>query len=549
LSIKSNFHFLIKHKITLENNNLVEKLSLQAESFQEGFEILSKSIGLNEMVENFLHILRGNFIISEIYAYQKKQDESEWNIIASKKKLDPADLAYFEGTQNFTIKYYEKQKFDVSIFLPLADQTFLGILIGPKMDKSAFNDLDKITLQILLQVFDAAYRSFLNQKRVKALIFELNEKVVQLNNLIDTVIEVSRYDKRGILFDLALERIAPLTNASAAFLQISNEDNVVQQFSFPQNINANDVLTSEFKIDSSFDFNDLSYRFTLAEKETRNGTTSFNELDKMLLDAITRQVQASIENEYLNNQAIEKEKMEQELVVAASIQQRILPTELPNIEGYDFAGINIPSKEVGGDYYDCVDLGKGKYALVIADVAGKGIGAALLVSTLDAALYSYLEFDIPLTDMSDRLNKLIYKSSPSDKFITFFIAVLDSKTGDLDIVNAGHNPIFLLRKDGTLESIDAGGVGLGMFDFGIPYTGQKSIMNSGDKLFLYTDGIPEAMNENEEEYSDEKMINFFKEHSELSSKEFISAIVKDVKTHVGNTQQSDDITTIILKRN
>ena len=221
---------------------------------------------------------------------------------------------------------------------------------------------------------------------------------------------------------------------------------------------------------------------------------------------------------------------------------------LPKIEGYDLAGTNIPSKEVGGDYYDCFDLGNSKYALIIADVAGKGIGAALLVSTLDAALYSYLEFDIPLTEMSDRLNKLIYKSSPSDKFITFFIAVLDSKTGELDIVNAGHNPIFLLRKNGTLEKLDAGGVGLGMFDFGIPYTGQKSIMNSGDKLFLYTDGIPEAMNENEEEYSDEKMINFFLNHSQNSSKDFIDALVKDVKEYSGTALQSDDITTIILKR-
>ncbi len=494
----------------MENNNLVEKLSLQAESFQEGFEILSKSLDLVEMVNNFLHLMRGNFIISEIYAYHKEQYDSEWKVIASKKNLDATDLTYFKNSQNFSIQYFENQKFDVSIFLPLSDQSFLGILIGHKMDKSGFNDLDKITLQILLQIFDAAYKSFLNQKRVKALIFELNEKVVQLNNLIDTVIEVSRYDKRSILFELALERIAPLTNASSALLQISYMGKIEQQFSFPPNIDINDVLSCEFKLESAFDFNDFSYRFTLAEKETRNGVTDFNELDKMLLDAITRQVKASIENQFLNEQAIEKEKIEQEIIVAASIQQRILPTELPKIEGYDLAGINIPSKEVGGDYYDCVDLGSGKYAFIIADVAGKGIGAALLVSTLDAALYSYLEFNIPLTEMADKLNKLIYKSSPSDKFITFFIAVLDSKTGELDILNAGHNPIFLLRKDGTLENIDAGGVGLGMFDFGIPFTGQKSIVNSGDKLFLYTDGIPEAMNDNEEEYSDERMINFLK---------------------------------------
>ncbi len=532
----------------MENNNLVEKLSLQVGSFQEGFEILCKSFSFDEMVKNFLHLMRGNFIVSEIYAYHKKQIDYEWGIVASKKKIDSSDLSYFKELNRISLQYFENQKFDASIILPLSDKSVLGILIGPKLDKSDFSDMDKITLQILLQVFDSAHKSFLNQKKEKALIFGLNEKVLQLNNLIDTVIEVSRYDKRDVLFELALERIAPLTNASSALLQISSKDKIENSYTFPLGANINKILSSEFKLESSFDFNDLSYRFTLAEKETRKGVTKFNELDKMLLDAIARQVQASIENQYLNAQAIEKEKMEGELTVAASIQQRILPEVLPKIEGYDLAGTNIPSREVGGDYYDCVDLGNGKYALIVADVAGKGIGAALLVSTLDAALYSYLEFDIPLTDMSDRLNKLIYKSSPSDKYITFFIAVLDSKTGELDIVNAGHNPILLLRKDGTLENIDAGGVGLGMFDFAIPITGQKSILNSGDKLFLYTDGIPEAMNEKEEEYSDEKMINFFQNHAESSAKDFINDLVNDVKDYAGSALQSDDITAIILKR-
>ena len=108
----------------MENNNLVVKLSLQAESFQEGFEILSKSLGLVEMVNNFLHLMRGNFIISKIYAYHKKQYDSEWKVIASKKNLDAADLIYFKNSQNFSIQYFENQKFDVSIFLPLSDQSF-----------------------------------------------------------------------------------------------------------------------------------------------------------------------------------------------------------------------------------------------------------------------------------------------------------------------------------------------------------------------------------------------------------------------------------------
>ena len=533
----------------MDNNNLVEKLSLQVGSFQEGFEILCKSFSFDEMVKNFLHLMRGNFIVSEIYAYHKKQIDSEWEIVASKKKFDPSDLAYFKELNKISLQYFENQKFDASIILPLSDKSILGILIGPKLDKGEFSDMDKITLQILLQVFDSAHKSFLNQKKEKALIFGLNEKVLQLNNLIDTVIEISRFDKRDVLFELALEKMTPLTNASSALLQISSNDKIENSYTFPPGADISKILSSEYKLESSFDFNNLAYRFTLAEKETRKGVTKFNELDKMLLDAITRQVQASIENQYLNSQAIEKEKMERELAVAASIQQRILPEVLPKIEGYDLAGINIPSREVGGDYYDCVDLDNGKYALIIADVAGKGIGAALLVSTLDAALYSYLEFDIPLTDMSERLNKLIYKSSPSDKYITFFIAVLDSKTGELDIVNAGHNPILLLRKNGTLEKIDAGGVGLGMFDFNVPLTGQKSIMHSGDKLFLYTDGIPEAMNENEEEYSDEKMFNFFQNHADSSANDFIDDLVSDVKDYAGSAMQSDDITAIFLKRN
>ena len=248
------------------------------------------------------------------------------------------------------------------------------------------------------------------------------------------------------------------------------------------------------------------------------------------------------------NQSLEKERIEKELNLAAAIQQKIIPKELPIIEGYQLAGSNIPSKEVGGDYYDCIELGDGKFALIMADVAGKGISAALLVNTLNAALYSYLEFKLPLTDLADKLNKLIYKSSPPDKYITFLIVVLDSKSGDLDILNAGHNPALLLRKDGTLEQIEAGGIGLGMLDLGIPYSGQGLTLDSGDKLFLYTDGIPEAMNENEEEYSDDRMINFFKNYSDKPTEEFIIQLVKDVKTYAGLAQQSDDITSLILKR-
>jgi serine phosphatase RsbU (regulator of sigma subunit) len=534
----------------LGHNSLVEKLALQSESFQEGFEILTKSNSFEELTKNFWHLLRGNFIITNIQFFHKATKDSEWSGIITEGNYSDSDISLLNQNHQLFVKYIDHDKFNAVIVLPLADSSSLGILIGKKPDDSGLNDFDKITLQILLQVFSSAHKIFLNEKNEKKLIFELNEKILQLNNLIDTGIELSRYDKQNILYQLSLERVVSLTNASSALISIvsMNTNTIEKQITFPQVISAERILKSPHMIESSFDFNNKTYRFVLSEKETRKDATSFNDLDSLLLQAITRQVHASIENEYLLGQSLEKERIEKELNLAAAIQQRIIPKELPEIVGYQIAGINIPSKEVGGDYYDCIDLDNGRFALIMADVAGKGISAALLVNTLNAALYSYLEFNLPLTELADKLNKLIFNSSPPDKYITFLIAVLNSSSGELDIVNAGHNPALFLRKDGTLEQIEAGGIGLGMLDFGLQYTGNNVKMESGDKLFLFTDGIPEAMNLNEEEYSDERMIEFFKKHSDKPLPAFIKLIVKDVKDHAGKAVQSDDITAMILKR-
>ncbi len=534
----------------MEQNLLVEKLSLQAESFQEGFETLIKCNSINELVKNFWHLLRGNFIVTNIQILQKSSFDAEWELVSSQPTDFELDKSLLIHDNQLSLKYFTNEEYNAVVVLPLSDSSYLGIMIGKKLDGSKFNDFDKITLQILLQIFSSAYNSFLNQKKEKQLIFELNEKILQLNNLIDADIELSRYDKQKVLFDLAIERIVSLTNASSSIIRMIDlaSGSIEKQITFPDKLDPEFILNNPHKIEFTFEFNNKQYQFILSEKETRKGVTSFNDLDKLLLQAISRQVQASIENEYLLGQSLEKERIEKELNLAAAIQQRIIPKELPQIDGYEIAGINIPSKEVGGDYYDCIDLGGEKFALIIADVAGKGISAALLVNTLNAALYSYLEFNLPLTDIADKLNKLIFKSSPPDKYITFFIAVLNSKTGELDIVNAGHNPILLLRNNGTLEQIEAGGIGLGMLDFGLPYEGKKLTIEVGEKLFLYTDGIPEAMNLNDEEYSDEKMIEFLISNSEKNPRDFIEQIVKDVKLHVGDAQQSDDITSLLIRR-
>jgi len=405
--------------------------------------------------------------------------------------------------------------------------------------------MDKISIQVFIQLLSNSYQSFISRQNEKNLIFELNQRVLQLNNLIDTGIDLTKFENRS---ELSLERAAVLTDSSTALIQILSDEKIIEEKIFPPGFESSNILNSENKISSSFNYQDKEYKFMLANKESRTGIIEFTDLDQILLDAIARQVNAAIENEFLHEQSLIKERIEGEINVAASIQQKIIPTELPKIDGFDVAGINIPSREVGGDYYDCIDLGSDRFALVIADVSGKGIAASLLVNTLNASLYAFLNFNISLTEMTDKLNKIIYNASPPDKFITYFIAVLDSRTGELDIVNAGHNPILVLKQNGELGKIDAGGVGLGMFDMGIPYEGEKITLKTGERLFLYTDGIPEAMDEDEEEYSDERMENFFLENKTGTAREFVDKIVSDVKTFAGNAEQSDDITALYLIR-
>jgi sigma-B regulation protein RsbU (phosphoserine phosphatase) len=532
-----------------KNNNIAEKLPLQETSFRETFDKLLKAQNLKELTIYFADLLRENFIIREINIYHKVSIAASWDILFAEDKDSKHDLLLLENKNIYNINYYDNLDYSASVVLPLQDSTKLGMLLGNKANGNTFTDYDKITLQIILQIFNSAYSSIVTQRKEKELMFELNEKVFQLNHLINTGIEISRFENRGRLFELALESISSLTNASAAAFRISNPGvNTEQVYVFPPGTAYENIITSELNTETLFNFGDRQYHLILSGKEMRTGLTSFNELDKLLLQAVTRQVSAAIENEYLHQQSVDKEIIEKEISLAASIQQRIIPRELPHINGYDAAAINIPSKEIGGDYYDFIMLSSGKAALVIADVAGKGISAALLVNTLNASLYTYLEFNLPLTEITDRLNKIIYRASPQDKYITFFIALLDPATGEVETVNAGHNPILLLRSSGLLEKLEAGGIGLGMFDMGLLYTGQNIKLEAGDRLFMYTDGIPEAMNNNQEEFTDEKMIDFLLKNSAKHVQVFLNDLVSEVKTFAGSAEQSDDITMLILEK-
>ncbi|HTR98470.1 MAG TPA: PP2C family protein-serine/threonine phosphatase [Bacteroidota bacterium] len=403
-------------------------------------------------------------------------------------------------------------------------------------------------LGLFVTLYESVLREILARRHEKELIFSLNHRVLQLNSLIDTGIEVASLECAAP-HHVALERAASLTNAARGVLRVLREGRTAEEVTFPHGSPAGAGGARAGTISSRFEFGGDRYEFTLIDKESRQGPSAFDGTDQLLLDALARQVMASLENRYLHRQELEKQRIEQDIAVAASIQQRILPKALPRIAGYDIAGVNIPSRSVGGDYYDCIPLPGGRLALVIADVAGKGVPAALLVSSFHAYLSAFLEAPVAPAALAARLNNVVVRTATEDKFITAFFAVLDPHSGALEAVSAGHNPVFLRTSGGAIRELSTGGIPLGMLDMEYPYQSETVTLEKGDRLLLYTDGVTEASDEKDRMYdASAPLREFVAGHLPDRAETFIGDLIADVKRFTGKAPQNDDITALYLMR-
>ncbi|HMD14394.1 MAG TPA: PP2C family protein-serine/threonine phosphatase, partial [Bacteroidota bacterium] len=424
-----------------------------------------------------------------------------------------------------------------------------GLMIKPKHSKIEAANLNVVSSRIFLRLFDYAYRDMLFRKNEKALVFSLNQRILQLNSLIDTGIEIAKLHHNESPHHLALTRAASITNAARGIVRVQSGNTTIEEFTFPAGIEIDLSFDNACRITSTFAFMEKSFLFELFDKESRSGIVPFEETDQLLLDALAKQVHASMENRYLLDQALEKQRIEQEITVAASIQQRILPVALPALPGYDIAGVNIPSKSVGGDYYDCIPLRNGMFAIIVADVTGKGVPAALLVSSLHAYLRAYLEESFSLPELAARLNKSLYRDSTEDKFVTAFIGIIDPAKGEIECLSAGHNPAYILRRSGHVDELNVGGPPLGIIDLELPYQSARMTLGKGERILLYTDGVTEALNEKNELFEDYYSLpKYLALHAGDDAETFISRLIADIKKFSASEPQSDDITIIYLRR-
>jgi sigma-B regulation protein RsbU (phosphoserine phosphatase) len=273
----------------------------------------------------------------------------------------------------------------------------------------------------------------------------------------------------------------------------------------------------------------------------------FTEDDKRLLSIIATQSAQILENSRLYEQEKSLTMMQEQVRLASNIQLGLLPKKVPDIPGYQIVGSTLPAQAVGGDYFDFIKIDENQIALCLGDVSGKGLPASLLMANLQATLRGQTILTRSAKECIIRSNKLLYESTSEEKFVTLFYGIIDLSQHHLRFCNAGHDNPYLFSEGKEPRRLKTGGIVLSVLE-DFPYEEEEVALAPGDALVIYSDGIPEAMNAQQELYGDERLGELLRKVHTLPAQEIIDAVIAAAKTHAGNWPQSDDMTMVVVKR-
>jgi serine phosphatase RsbU (regulator of sigma subunit) len=281
--------------------------------------------------------------------------------------------------------------------------------------------------------------------------------------------------------------------------------------------------------------------------DSPNMFRAFTKDDLSLLTVMANVAAIRIEHARLSEVEEMERRMARELDQAAEIQRSFLPSAAPQVTGADLAGYNAACRTVGGDYYDFFAYPNGRVAMVLGDVSGKGMPASLMMMGLQARVQVLADEPQNLAATINRLNKITCKNCPSNRFITFFICVLDPATGEVVYCSAGHNPPVIVRATGAAENLDGGGPPLGILSIA-NYSEYRAKLEPGDVLAIYSDGVTEATNAKEEEFGDERFAEVLAANRQKSAAEIVGAVTQALTEFAAGSPPADDITLMVARR-
>lgn len=474
-----------------------------------------------------------------------------------------------------------KQKYTVLICSALV-MVFLGIGLNfPTKNIAPYFSLSVGTLQILTWYFFLLYTvfSFINillhlpsagifDKKVKQL-----SSLHQLSSSVASVLEIDKLLKEIV------NHTYNITNSDSIWLLIQKDKNSTFTIGASKNLLPEDKSLVNLDPEGFLNRTIISSKSSLILNELKkelfisgiskgsligiplissklgtigilyakkNNNYGYSEDEDYILNAFANHAVVAIENALYFQDSLDKKELEKELAVAKRIQETLLPKKVPVLYAVEVAALNLPCKEVGGDYYDLIKISEEKLGVAIADVSGKGIPASLLMSNLQACLRTLSKENLTIKEIVTRINNIIYENTDEYQYITFFYGEIDTKKNKITFCNAGHNPPILLRKDDSEILLKEGGIVIGWMQ-NVTYKQGEIEIKSGDQIIFYTDGVTEAMNSEEETFEEWRLRKIIKENAKNPPKIIIDEIIKEIKVHIAGSYQIDDLTLIVIK--
>ena len=549
--------------------------SSRLEALLESAQLLNQSLDLDSLLQHLLRTIMGQTLVGRGFVAVETDGKMRFAQMRGLKNLKVGDEFDEETTRAAGIH---------SIYKIGKPEKPIGLLGLGKSPSGEIAAEEEKSLKALLGLAASSIANAQAHSETRRFNQELNEKIQELRALLDLV--------RGLTATLEPEEVARLLVLTLAgrwavgkyALAVQKQGHAVVERQkgitlptvedfhviikdLPEAVFVKNLPEGIFKESLVAQKAELLFPLRSSESTSgflvfgsRLGKLAYTESDLEFGAGLVAQAGVALENSWFVRETIERKKLEQELQLAASIQEGLFPEYLPTIAGYEISARNRPALQCGGDYYDVLPVAANgtsdkSFLLCVADVSGKGLPASLLMSNMQATLRALLGRVPTLVELATRTNELLHATTPSNKFVTAVLLELAPETGQIRYVNAGHGDCMLLRHAGKeAERLEATGLPLGMMPpemlemLGKQYEERSLQLEAGDLLALYSDGVTEAYDEEENEWGDERLLACLRPVAGAPVQTIVGEVFKEIDLFAGNAPQHDDITLMILRR-